>query len=89
MRLSIIFVVFVVFFYFENESIIADKLVDVPMMKPQTPKMPRIRFLVIIATLAAPDFCFKNTHVSSRAGKARPSADKHNAPNSEMNLIKK
>lgn len=72
-------------FHFENESIIADKLVEVPMMNPHTPNMPRIIFFVIIAALAAPDVFFKNTHVSSNAGNARPNADRHKAPKRLMN----
>lgn len=64
----------------------ADKLVDVPMINPANPKTPITVFFAIIAALAVLDFCFfKNTHVSIRAGNAKPSDDKHNAPNNDMN----
>lgn len=55
------------------------------MMKPAKPNMPIAAFFTIIATLDAPVFPFKNTHVSRRAGNARPSDDRHNAPNNDMN----
>lgn len=72
-------------FQFENESTIADKLVDVPMMKPVNPKRPIRIFFAIIAALAIPDFSFKNTHVSKIAGKKSASEVIQNTPNNEIN----
>lgn len=69
-----------------NVWIIANKLVDVPIIKPAKPKIPIIVFFAIMAARAVLDFCsFKNTHVSIIAGNANPNEDKHSAPNSEMN----
>lgn len=56
-------------------------LVDVPMMKPAMPIKKIITFLKINSALGIPDVFFKCMHVSIIAGKARPNADKHNAPN--------
>lgn len=73
-------------FYSWNVAIIADKLVDVPIIKPAKPKRAITVFLAIIVTFAVVDFCcFRNTHVSITAGKKSPSDDKHNAPNNEIN----
>lgn len=66
-------------------SIIADKLVEVPIIKPAKPKIPITAFFAIIAALAAPVFSFKYTQVSISAGNASPRDDKHKAPNNEMN----
>lgn len=68
-----------------NVAIIADKLVDVPMISPAKPNTPITVFLTIITAFEQPDVSFKNTHVSIRAGNAKPSEDKQSAPNNEMN----
>lgn len=67
--------------YLVNDSTIANRLVEVPMMNANKPKTPISPFFTIIIVLALPVFSFMNTSVSMRAGNARPSVDKHKAPN--------
>lgn len=73
------------FVHSENDLIIANKLVDVPMISANKPKTPIIVFFTIIHILAAPVFPFKNTSVSIRAGNASPSVDRQKAPNKLIN----
>lgn len=68
-----------------NVSIIANKLVEVPMIKPIKPNSPISVFFAIIAAFAEPFLFFMNTHVSISAGNASPSDDRHKAPNNEIN----
>lgn len=73
------------FHYLVNDSTIANKLVDVPMMSANKPKTPISPFFAIIIVLDMPVFTFKNTSVSIKAGNAKPSVDKHRAPNKLIN----
>lgn len=72
-------------FSFVNDSIIAKTLVVVPIIRANNPKMQIKPFFTIIIVRSVVDFPFKNTSVSIKAGNAKPSVDKQNAPNKEMN----
>lgn len=64
--------------------IISAKLVYVPMMRPATPMKMKSTVRTVSVTLSQPREVFQKVEYSKMAGNARPSADKQNAPNSEM-----
>lgn len=57
----------------------------VPTTRPMTPTMTRNTFLMDIKTKCVLLMQYQYVHDSSRAGIARPSADRHKAPKSEIN----
>lgn len=59
-----------------------------PTINPAIPIKMIIEFLKIIHVLAKPVRVFQNVQHSMTAGKARPNADRHSAPKSEMNNSK-
>lgn len=64
---------------------ISDALVYVPLTRPTRAATIIIAFFDIMNVFSSPLVVFQKTHVCIIAGKARPSADRHKAPKSEMN----
>jgi hypothetical protein len=64
---------------------ISERLMVVPMISATKLKTKMSRSLIM---RKGPGLLFHSTHISMSAGKHRPSADKHRAPNNEMNSSK-
>lgn len=64
---------------------IADTVVDVPMIRANKPKIMNNEFLTINMYFDIPDLVLMKTKFSIVAGNIIPSIDKQNAPNNDMN----
>lgn len=69
----------------KNVLIISAKLVYVPIINPATPTSTMILFSTSMRAFRKPLAYFQCVNSSISAGNANPRADRHSAPNSEMN----
>ncbi len=67
---------------------ISDKLVYVPTTSPKSPTITITAFFNTINTFSAPLICFQYVNNWIIAGNTNPNAERHKAPNREMNSSK-
>lgn len=60
----------------------------VPIIKPAKPIKTINKFFIIMNAFDAPDTSLWNVQYSTIAGKMRPRAERHNAPNNDINNSK-